>query len=321
MIMKSLKLRSAELERDFGQLANLFSLDQDEPTSEPGLKLDYREHKRRIIRVMIAEDEQGELLGFYWVTRSRFDANQAYFYLIVTPEHRRQGVGRQLYANLEDVVQKTGVKQLQVNIRDNLPESRGFAELCGFTEQSHFVGLELSLNSFNDVRYDEAIEKLEYEGFQFSSMEDLGNTEEAQRRLYHLNDTTNMEMIVSQSKHTWLSFDDFKRKVCQMDWYMPAGQRVAIDRSTGIWAAMSAITRFEGSDHAFNLHTGVDKRYHGRNLAQVMLVLALRYAREGLKVNRVHTDEDAHNSASMAIYHALGYTQIPGVLLMEKILN
>jgi len=56
--MKPVTLRPADLERDFGQIAALFSLEQDEPTSEPGLKLDYEEHKERIIRLMVAEDEQ-----------------------------------------------------------------------------------------------------------------------------------------------------------------------------------------------------------------------------------------------------------------------
>jgi GNAT superfamily N-acetyltransferase len=320
MMLKSIKLRPAELERDFGQIASLFSIEQGESTSESDLKLDFKDHKERIIRVMVAEDEQGELLGFYWVTRSRFDANQAYFYLMVEPEQRKQGTGRQLYADLDEAAQKAGATQLKINIRDNSPESRAFAERRGFTEQSHYVGLALNLDTFNDLVYDEIIANLKYEGFQFSSMEEMGNTEKAQRQLFHLNDTTNMEMIVPAGAHVWLSFDDFKKKVCQMDWYKPAGQMVAIDRSTGIWAAMSAITRFEGSDHAFNLHTGVDKRYHERNLAQVMLVLALRYARDVLKVTRVQTDENAHNLSSMAIYHELGYTQTPGVFSMEKIL-
>ena len=54
---------------------------------------------------------------------------------------------------------------------------------------------------------------------------------------------------------------------------------VAIDTITGNWAAMSAITRYKSSNYAYNLHTGVDKRYHGHKLAQATLALAIRYAR------------------------------------------
>jgi len=153
--------------------------------------------------------------------------------------------------------------------------------------------MALDLEAFDDRPYDEIIAKLKGEGFQFTSMEVLGNTEEAQRKLYLLNDTTAMEMTVPDGEHSWHSFDDFQKKVCQTDWYKPGGQMVASDTATDAWAAMSAITRFEGSDHAYNLHTGVDRRYHGRKLAQAIMVLALRYAREVLKANRVHSDENA----------------------------
>ncbi len=60
-----------------------------------------------------------------------------------------------------------------------------------------------------------------------------------------------------------------------MDWYKPAGKIVAIDAATGAWAAMSAITRFAGSDHAYNLHAGVDRRYNGYKLAQAGLAQLL----------------------------------------------
>jgi hypothetical protein len=58
IFMKTIKLRPAELERDFGQLAALFTSEQDERTSEPELKVDYEAHKDRIFRLMVAENEQ-----------------------------------------------------------------------------------------------------------------------------------------------------------------------------------------------------------------------------------------------------------------------
>jgi len=319
--MKTITLRPAELERDFGQLAALFSLEQDEPTSEPGLKVDYEEHKERIIRLMVAEDEQGELLGFNWATRSRFDENQVYFYIIVKPEQRGQGAGRRLYEDLEQAAKAAQVKQLQISIRDNCLKCRAFANRYGFTERSHAIGMALDLNAFDDRPYNEMIARLQSEGFQFTSMEALGNTEEAQRKLYALNDMTAMETPGSEGEHPWLSFDDFQKKVCQTDWYKPDGQMVVINTATGIWAALSAITRFEGNDYAYNLHTGVDKHYRGRKLGQAVKVLALRYAREVLKVKTVHTHHNILNEPMIAIDQKFGYIQIPGIFSMEKVLK
>ena len=76
--------------------------------------------------------------------------------------------------------------------------------------------MALNLDTFDDRPYDEIIAKLKGEGFQFTSMEALGNTEEAQRKLYLLNDTTAMEMTVPDGEHSWLSFEDFQKKVCQI---------------------------------------------------------------------------------------------------------
>ena len=319
--MEPVTLRPAHRENDFGQLAALFSLEQDEPISEPGLKADYEAHKERIFRLMVVEDEQGEVLGFNWATRSRFDKDQAYFYIIVEPEHRRHGVGRRLYEDLEQCARAAQIKQLQISIRDNCPECRAFAERRGFIEQSHTIGMALDLNAFEDWRYNEQIARLQEEGFLFTSMAVFGNTVEAQRSLYALNDMTAAEMPGSEGEHPWLSFDDFQKHVCQADWYRPAGQMLAIDSATGNWAAMSAITRFEGADFAYNLHTGVDKRYRGRKLAQAVKVLALRYARQVLEVSTVRTHHNSYNVPMIAIDRKLGYVQTPGIFSMQKILE
>ncbi len=316
--MKTITLRPAEVERDFGQLAALFSLEQDEPTTEPALKADYEEHKARIFRLMVAEDEQGELLGFNWATRSRFDPEQAYFYVIVRPERRGQGAGSRLYADVEQAARAEQIKQLRIDIRDTCPGCRAFADRRGFSEQSHLIGMTLDLEAFDDRPYDEIIARLQAEGFQFTSMEALGNTEEAQRKLYALNDSASAETLGSDGEHPWLSFEDFQKKVCQANWYIPAGQMVVIDTSNGDWAAMSAITRFEGTDYAYNLFTGVDRRYRGRKLAQAVKVLALRYARQALGVSTVRTHHNTHNAPMIAIDVKLGYVQTPGKYMMEK---
>ena len=109
--------------------------------------------------------------------------------------------------------------------------------------------------------------------------------------------------------------------MCQAAWYKPAGQIVAIDTAIGVWAAMSAITRFEGSDYAYNLFTGVDALYRGRKLGQAVKIHALRYARNVLKVGFVRTHHNTRNLPMITIDRKLGYTMQAGTFLMEKILD
>lgn len=315
--MPSINLRPAEPERDFAELAALFSTQEDEPTTQSGLKEYYAREKEWIFQ-RVAEDEQGELLGCYWAQHSRSVAGLVVLDLIVKPEHRRQGVGSRLYEDFARAVAATSAKKVRTGVRDTCPECRAFVEKLGFRERLHQIGMSLDLKSFDDRPYDAIIERLKGEGFHFTSMEELGNTAEAQRKLYQLNDSAVATTPGSEGEHAWASFEDFQKSVCQRPWYRPGGQMVVIDTATGAWAAMSAITRLEGNDYAYNLFTGVDVAYRGRKLAQAVKVTALRYARDVLQAGEVRTHHNTFNQPILAIDRKLGYVQLPGTYSMEK---
>ena len=316
--MKTISLRPIEPQRDFAQIASLLTVEQDEPTTEPALNVDYESHKDHILCLTAAADENGNLLGFNWATRSRFETSELYLYLIVKPNQRRLGAGRLLYEDVVQAASKAGIKKMKVGVRDDPPSCRTFAEQRGFIVQRYSMAMALNLEMFDDEPYNEIIARLKSEGFEFTSMAALGNTEEAQRKLYALNDMTASETPGSEGSHPWLSFEDFQKSVCQADWYKPDGQMIAINTSNREWAGMSAITRFAGADYAYNLHTGVDKRYRGRKLGQALKIHALRYARDILKAKRVQTNHNAVNDPMIAIDRKFGYVQIPGYYAMEK---
>ena len=315
--MNRITIHPADPEQDFGQLAAWFTILEGETSTESGLKEYYEKAKERIIHRM-AQNGQGHLVGFSWAGRSVVDSGKYYFSLYVRPEDRGQGVGNRLYEDTAQATKEAQGKKLEANIWDNCPEGLAFAQRHGFIELRHRLGMALDLDAFDDRPYDEIIARMQSEGFRFTSMEELGNTEEAQRRLYELNDTTGMEIPDAGGAHSWASFEDFRKSVCQAAWYIPAGQMVVIDTGTGTWAAMCAITRMEGQDYAYNLHTGVDKRYRGRKLGQAVKVVALRFAREVLKVHEVRTHNNTGNLPMIAINHKLGYQQIPGFFVVEK---
>jgi GNAT superfamily N-acetyltransferase/RimJ/RimL family protein N-acetyltransferase len=319
--MKTIHLRPTDPKRDFSQIAVLISSQEDETTTEDALNADYEKNKENAIGIVTAEDEQGDLMGFYWAYREKVIPDRVTFTLVVKPERQGQGAGHRLYGDMEKVARQAQIKALRVSVRDTCPECRAFAERRGFNEQRHHFGMSLDLETFDDRAFDKVIAKLKGEGFQFTSMEELGNTEEAQKKLYILNDTAAASTPGTNGEHAWKSFEDFQKSVCQTEWYKPAGQLVVIDTTTGAWAAMSAITRLKGNDYAYNLFTGVDMPYRGRKLGQVVKVLAIRYAREVLKVKEVHTHHNTQNLPMIAIDQKLGYTVLPGTFLMEKDLS
>lgn len=315
--MTGLTLRPADPERDFAQLAAWFTILEDETSTDASLKAYYEENQARISH-KVAEDAAGELLGFYWVARDRLQPEVANFSLFVRPESRSQGTGLALYDALLATMRAGQAHKLRVSIWDDSPDDRAFAEHRGFAERSHALAMTLDLPTWDDRPYDAIVARLERAGFRFTSMGALGDTDEAQRKLYALNDITDRETMGGDGAPSWASFEDFQQSVCRSNWYRPDGQMVVIDTATGEWAAMSAISRFD--DYAYNLHTGVDRRYRGRGLAQAVKTLALRYARDILQVSTVRTHHNSRNAPMIAIDRKLGYVLARGLVSMEKVL-
>ena len=318
--MNNINLRHAQPDRDFGQLAAWFTSFEDEPSTEAGLK-DWFAKNRSRAHVSVAENERVDLIGFYWATRSKTEAGLVNFDLFVAPERRRQGVGGRLEQDLMSTFKADPVKVFRLCAREDCPEGLDFVKRRGFTERLRRLRMALDLDSFDDSSYDPLIARLKEDGFQFTSMVALGDSEEAQRKLYRLNESTNMNTLGGTGECAWESFEDFQNSVCRSGWYKPGGQMVVIDTTTGNWAGMSAITRMEGNAYAYNLHTGVDRRYRGRKLAQAVKVIALRYARIELKARQVRTHHNSKNLPMLAIDRKFGYRKLGGTYLMEMRIN
>jgi RimJ/RimL family protein N-acetyltransferase/L-amino acid N-acyltransferase YncA len=301
-------------------MAALYALALDEPQTEAELKAEYDARRERIFHASVAEGEGGVFLGYNWASRMRLRPEDAYFYVIVQPEWRCRGAGGLLYADVEAAARSQEIRKLQTYVPDDCPECRGFVERRGFQETLHQVAMGFDLSALDEGPANAHVERLRRAGFRFTTMEKLRNTEEAQRRLYVLNNTAASETPGSDGSHPWESFEDFQKSVCGADWYDPAGQFVVIDTLTGEWAAMSAITRFKGQEFAYNLFTGVDRRYRGRKLAQAVKGLALQYARDVLKASTVRTHHNALNEPMIAIDRKFGYTLMRGTYWMDKVL-
>lgn len=316
--MKTFVLRPAEPELDFAQIANWFSILENEPTSEHHL-IEYYQGARERIDQVLAVDEQGRRLGFGWLIRNKHKQGLASLHLYVEPALRQQGIGGRLYAELMDAAARAAIRQVQVKIRDTEAEGQSFGMRHGFVKRAHEVEQVLEADAFDEEPFEEILAQLRAEGFRFTSMEELGNTPDAQRKLYALNDTAAMGMPGAPQGHVWDTFEEFQQQVCKSTWYQPAGQIIAIDTAADRWVAMCAISCQDRYDaHATVMFLGVDCAYRGRKLAQAVSVLALCYARDGLKAGSVYTYHDTANAPAIAIDTKLGYIRVGGMISMEK---
>ena len=318
MNLESIKLIPAETDRHFAAIAELMNTQETEPNSAATLREWYDKHLEDGIWFSVAICEDGEVPGFSGIYLASLTRERYYHtYLIVGETWRRHGLGSKLYEDLFSKVVSLGAKTLGARVRDTSEAGLRFAEQRGFSVMKHSIEMQFDLKSWDARHYEPIIGELQEQGFHFTNMAELGDTAEARRKLFTLNNEAAATDPGSNGIPPWASFEEFNRDVCESTWYHPDCQILAIDSKTGEWAAMSAITVFEGADHAYNLFTGTDVRYRGRKLAQAVKSLALKSALN-LGVEAVRTSHNSENAAMIAIDTKLGYIRTPGILVMEK---
>jgi mycothiol synthase len=318
MDLNRITLLPADPNLHFAAIAALMTSHETEPTTESSLVDWFHRQQELGIQFTVAINPQGRVLGFNGLYRENRNYDRLYsVYIIVAPDFRGSGLGCLLFDDL--LIQAAGwhARTLKTRVRDNYPEAIRFANQRGFAEKKHIIEMRFDLSAWDERRYEAILQAVQAQGFYFTNMAELGDTQEARRKLYTLNNITAATEPGSDGIPPWASFEDFERFVCNTRWYHPDAQIVAIDTHTGEWAAMSAITVFDGADHAYNLFTGTDMRYRRRRLAQAVKTLALLRARN-FGVGVVRTSHNSENAAMIAIDTKLGYVRTPGTLVMEK---
>jgi RimJ/RimL family protein N-acetyltransferase len=318
MDLKLITIQAIDPVDHFGAVAALLNTIETEPNTPESLSEWYYKQLADGIKFFVAVDPVGSVHAFSGLYRMNTNLEGYYgMYLVVTGELWGHGLGSQLLDHLLLHAARLGVKTLRTRVRDNSDHSIRFADRRGFVQKYHSIEMVLELNTWDDYQYEPLLQALRVQGFLFTNMAELGDTQDARRKLYALNNGAAATDPGSGGILPWSSFEEFERDVCNSSWYHPDGQIVAIDTQTGEWAAMSAITVFAGADHAYNLFTGTDIRYRGRKLAQAVKTLALRKA-PTYGVGRVRTSHNSENVPMIAIDTKLGYTRMPGTLVMEK---
>jgi L-amino acid N-acyltransferase YncA len=318
MDVREIKIHPIDPAIHFCAVAALLNTIETEPNTAESLAEWYYKQLEDGVKFFVAVDPAGVVHGFSGLYRTNTNLAGYYgMYLVVAEELWGHGLGSYLFDHLLLQATEMGVHTLRTRIRDNCDHSIRFAGRRGFIKKYHSIEMMLDLTTWDDQKYEALLNTLQDNGFTFTNMAEVGDTEEARRKLFALNNGAAATDPGSGGIPPWASFEEFERDVCNSSWYHPDSQIVAIDSHSGQWAAMSAITVFDGADHAYNLFTGTDIHYHGRKLAQAVKVLALRKART-YGVGQVRTSHNSENTAMIAIDTKLGYTHMPGTLVMEK---
>ncbi|MEO6892959.1 MAG: GNAT family N-acetyltransferase [Ktedonobacteraceae bacterium] len=308
-----MKLRPIDPQSDFPRMAELYNTFEPEPlTAEELGRWVQQASPARIHQRIAAIDEQGQLVGFNnsgrdpWMPPGRF-----WIEVVVDPFWRKQGIGELLYTHALQFVQEQRATTLEAEVRDHMPDSLHFAQQRGFKIDRHHFESTLDLAMFDEARFAGTIEAVEASGIRFFTLANLGDTMEAQQRLYEIN--RRYAGDIPGRGESFTPFEQFHKEVFEAPWYRADCQIVAADGDR--WIGMSATGYFAETKHMYNMMTGVEPAYRGRKIALALKLLSIRRAR-AYGAAYMRTNNDSQNAPILAVNRKLGYRAEPGKYLL-----
>jgi RimJ/RimL family protein N-acetyltransferase len=198
-------------------------------------------------------------------------------------------------------------------VRDDQPGYLRFAQNRGFALRRHMFESTIDLAAFDENQFAGLVEAVEASGIRFFSLADVGDTEEARRKLFAVNVKASADTPGSDGGFP--SFEEFNELFNTSSWFRPAGQIIAADGDKYI--GLAAVAYFAETNSMGNNITGVLPGYRGRKIAQALKLLTIRYAK-ACGAASIRTSNDSENAPMLAINRKLGYKPLPGNYLLHK---
>ena len=291
------------------------------PVTEAGVKDDViRELADVHHRFCVAQDVSGNVIGFSQLSQYAWNPpDKRDLRLIVDPTRRGKGLGSALFNEVVAHCAEQKISLLATSVSDHEIGLRRFARKRGFSEVHHRINFELDLTTFDSTRFEDLIERVCASGIRLSNMAEMGNTEEAQRKLFYLNSwCATLDLPGVKDEPAWDSWEQFKQAVCHSWWYQPEGQMVAMDEQTGEWVGMCAVVANERMKGGDTMHTGVDRRYRrDPRIGQALKLAAIQYCLSK-GATKLSDNHDARDATNLALNYSLGFTTLPSVIYLEK---
>lgn len=244
-----------------------------------------------------------------------WDAGRLQLWVITDPDHRREGVGSQLYSNLLTLaVEREQAHKLDSMMRDDDEVSLEYARRRGFELDRHMYSSRLAVADFDEHELDGLIESVEQQGIRLFTMQDVGNTGEAKQKLYELNKYIDSRI---PGQRLFPSFDEFNSMVFESDWYDPETQIVAADGDN--WIGMTAAGLFAPDTLTMTM-TGVHENYGGKGIGTALKLMLVRHARQA-GVAYVMAGNDSHNKPMLRVNQKLGFKKLRGTYYVQKLVS
>jgi GNAT superfamily N-acetyltransferase len=305
-----MKIRPASIETDLPDIVRITNPYENVPLTVDQVRSFFEYNPPgRIQYRLVTVDERGTVTGYAGLVHDASAAAHGFIvWVIVDPASRRRGIGAVMWEHLLAALQEHGATHLKAEAFDNDPVSLGFAERRGFTIHHHEFASYLDLATFDETPYLPAIADLTAQGLRFCPLADFPDTPEIRHKHFDLNTTLVLDIPNEGDGPHW-NYAEFEKFLYGAPWFRREGQLLAIDGE--LWVGMAAVSLDPQARSAYNLVTGVLPPYRGRKIAQVLKIMATRYARQHGTL-KIGTDNDSTNAPMLAINRKMGYQPQPG---------
>lgn len=274
--------------------------------------------RRVVLRIVAEEDASRKAVGWGAITHSldHFHPDKDFVRAVVLPEHRRRGLGTELYEHLESQAVRRGAVCLWSGVRASDAAGVRFLERRGFTPLRYHWESRLDLANLELSRFPDRTGSLRDHGIQITTLAAEGADRPGVRRRLHELDRTTSQDEPQIGDYTPLSVEEF----VAIHVVSPKAITDAIfvarrgEDCVGWTSLQRIIERPDSLEIGF---TGTLREFRGHGVASELKRRAVEYARDhGLRF--VVTGNDSLNPAIWSINDKLGFQREDTWIRAEK---
>ncbi|WP_110933229.1 GNAT family N-acetyltransferase [Paenibacillus bouchesdurhonensis] len=258
---------------------------------------------------IVAVDVQGSILGYGISWRAPWTAEgELNHSLVVDPNSRNQGIGRQLYSTLEKWAQAHGASKLNYEVSDDEEHSLAFAKKQGYEIERHTFESVLKLTSF-----DRALLHTSPVPLSIVPFSELGDPDK-ENKLYELYKETSFD--IPGFTGDYFDFHEWKKWTLDLPGSKPEYVFIALDQDK--YVGVAHLLFRETTQSMYHEYTGVRRAYRGQGLGMALKLKSIELALQ-LNIAYLRTNNDSLNIPMLKINRDdLGFTAVPGDYKMVK---